>query len=301
MYSGEILKKFRINRNMTQSEVSKGIISRQAYSKIEKGQSEPSFQIFSNLLERLNYDLSDFMNEKRNLFSEKQYYKIYLQALDGTLTENEVEQLYKFSYDHRKENSNLLALYGKIKGHIHHRYPLIVPNFSREDKQLFKDYILNLNGHYSLNDLLIIGDFATISIHPDELGDFYDTLPSFKTSDYEYDISSYQLQICKIYNNFSDVFLPHNDLKRAEDCIKKLENFLKQKLNLRYAFYLKINKICLEYKKSDNPKILLELLDIAKIMESVGDTETANAIRYQYETYVNETPYVPENALTSDK
>lgn len=286
---------------MTQSEVSKGIISRQAYSKIEKEQSEPSFHIFSSLLDRLNYNLSDFMNEQRNLSAEKQYYKIYLKALEGSLTENEVEQLYKFSYEHRTVNSNLLALYGKIIGHIHHKYPLIVPNFSKEDKELFRDYILNLNGHYSLNDLLIIGDFATISIDPDELGKFYDTLPSFKTSDYEYDISSYQLQICKIYNNFSDVFLPNNDLKRAEDCINKLENFLKQKLNLRYAFYLKINKICLDYQKNKNQKILLELLDIAKVMESVGDTETANALRYQYETYVNETTYVPENALTSDK
>lgn len=299
--TGEILKQFRKNRNLSQGEVSAGIISRQAYSKIERGISEPNYDIFQAILNRLNYSMSDFINESNNHSGENYYYKLLLKGLDNTLTSPEAEKLYTYVNTNKNTNSHVMHLYGRVIGHLHHSFPAIIPYFSEEDKELFKTYIFNLNGHYSLNDLHIIGDFATISMSKEELCRFYEQLPDFSTSDYAFDITSYQIQINKIYNNFCDVFLANNDLIHAEDSIKKQRKFLAVRMDLRYAFYLKINEIALTFKQTRNERVLLELLNIADTMESVGDKSTAKAIRYQYKTYIDESPYLPENALTPDK
>jgi len=46
---------------------------------------------------------------------------------------------------------------------------------------------------------------------------------------------------------------------------------------------------------------LAELLDIKKIMELAGDTQTADSIEYQYKAYINQKNYNPNEALTPDK
>lgn len=301
MNNGQIIKKMRQNRKMTQEQVAEGLISRQAYSKIEKGDSEPGFELFQKLLERLNYGLSDFINEQRNYSKESQLYKAYLNALDGNLSNEEVQQTYNILKKNCTKNSHSLSLYGKFVGLVNKIYPLTVPNFSEKDKLIFREYIQNLNGFYSLNDLMVIADFAALSFDVKSLAKFYSTLPNFKTSDYEYDISSYQLQICKIYNNFADIFIFNDYLELGEECTDKLESFLTQRMNLRYSFYLKINRICLEYKKTNDVTKLAELLDIKKIMEQAGDIQTANSIEYQYKAYINKKEYNPDDALTPDK
>ncbi|MEI5992343.1 hypothetical protein A5881_003899 [Enterococcus termitis] len=299
--TGKILKQFRKNRNLSQIEVATGIISRQAYSKIERGISEPNYDIFQSILNRLNYNMTDFLNENNNQSGENSYYKLLLKGLDNTLTSQEAETLYNYVNNNKSSNSKIMHLYGRVIGHLHHKFPAIIPYFSQDDKDLFKKYIFHLKGHYSLNDLQIIGDFATISMDKEELCKFYEQLPDFSTSDYAFDITSYQIQINKIYNNFCDVFLANNNLIHAADSIKKQKKFLAVRMDLRYAFYLKINEIALTFKQTKNERVLLELLNIADTMESVGDKSTAKAIRYQYKTYIDASPYLPENALTPDK
>lgn len=301
MNNGEILKKLRKNRGMTQKQVSEGLISRQAYSKIEKGDSEPGFELFQKLLSRLNYGLTDFINEQRNLSEDNYLYKMYLKALNNELSNQEVEKTFNILKENRHKDSHTLSLYGKFIILISQNYPLVVPPFSEKDKQIFRTYIENLNGFYSLNDLMIIADFASFSFDIKSLAKFYKTLPEFKISDYEYDISSYQLQICKIYNNFADVFIFNDYLNLGEECANKLETFLKPRMNLRYSFYLKIHRICLDFKKTNDITKLSELLDIKKIMEFAGETQAANAIEYQYKTYINHGKYIPEKSIGPDK
>ena len=286
---------------MTQQQVAEGILSRQAYSKIERNISEPSIDIFVDLLERLNYTLSDYMNEKNNLSEENYFHGLFLKGLDGSLSTVDANKLYNYVNSNKTKNNIQLHLFGRVLSHLHPKYPSVIPKLSQSDKQLFANYILNLDNHYSLNDLHIIGDFATIVLSYEQSIALYEHFPDFPTTNFAYDISSYQLQICKIYSNFSDLFLSKKDTTRASDSNQKLLAFLKQKMNLRYAFYQKINQITLDYIETGNEKILNELLDIAKIMESIGDTETAKAIDYQYKAYLNNTTYLPEDGLTPDK
>lgn len=298
--TGDILKHFRKNRNLTQSEVAKGIISRQAYSKFERNLSEPTHEVFKELLKRLNYDFSDFINESNKQSTESHYYQLLLKGLDNSLTAKEAEQLYTYANKHKKKNSHIMHLYGRIKGHLHPKFPLIIPEFNDEDKLLFKNYIFNLNGHFSLNDLKIMGDFIGISVPYGELTTFYDGLEEFSNSEFPYDILTYQVQINKIYNNICDIFLANNDSIRARDILQKQKKFLSSRMDLRYAFYSKINETILNYLETKNLKVLSGLLEIADMFAFVGDTQTEKAIRYQYKTYVSGTKYDPDNALTPD-
>lgn len=298
--TGSIIKKIRKKRNMTQSEVAKGILSRQTYSKLERNLSEPAIDIFIHLLNRLNYSFPDFINEMEDYTTQNYYHDVYLKALKNEIPSEEALKLYNYANDTKENDTNSLYFYGRVTGHLHKLYPTIIPEFSDADKQLFRTYILSLGKEYSLYDLRVIADFSALSLQPQELGELYDNLPEFSPINYAYDISSYHLLICKLHNNFCDIFLAYNDLKRAKISNDKLDYFLKQRMNLRYAFYKKINEITLNYLTTNNEKILQELLDIADYLEYIGDLATANAARYQYKTYLNKEQYRPENAFTPD-
>ena len=60
---GKRIKEIRHNNNLTQEELSQGIISRTYLSLIEKGTVQPSTNVLIKLSERLNCSVDDFLNE----------------------------------------------------------------------------------------------------------------------------------------------------------------------------------------------------------------------------------------------
>ena len=57
---GKTLRKIRENRNMTQQELTKGIIRQATYSRIERGQLTISADLLYKLVERLNISMNEF-------------------------------------------------------------------------------------------------------------------------------------------------------------------------------------------------------------------------------------------------
>lgn len=103
---GEVFKKLRNNRNMTMKSVAEGIVSIQTLRRFELGKTSVAFDIFSQLLDRIAVNYSDFFYEffKHNHKSELEeelgklqldgnftkmasYIKQYLQKKDITLSE----------------------------------------------------------------------------------------------------------------------------------------------------------------------------------------------------------------------
>lgn len=84
---GEKLRRLRTQKGMTQSEVSKGIVTRNMLSRIENGAALPSLETLAELADRLGvpcgfllsesaleaFDLLDFKHELERLFKEKRY------------------------------------------------------------------------------------------------------------------------------------------------------------------------------------------------------------------------------------
>ena len=58
--SGETLKKIRMSKKYTQKFVTEGIISQSTYSKIERGEVEPTYSKFMALLKRLDVSPEEF-------------------------------------------------------------------------------------------------------------------------------------------------------------------------------------------------------------------------------------------------
>lgn len=57
---GEILKKIRVSKNYTQKFVTKGIIGQPTYSKIERGEVDPTYPKFVSILKRLDISEEEF-------------------------------------------------------------------------------------------------------------------------------------------------------------------------------------------------------------------------------------------------
>lgn len=57
---GQTLKKIRLNRNMTQEQITVGLISQGTYSRIERDQLQLDVELFTKLLERLNISSNEF-------------------------------------------------------------------------------------------------------------------------------------------------------------------------------------------------------------------------------------------------
>ena len=57
---GKTLRKIRENRNMTQQELTQGIIRQATYSRIERGQLTISAELLYKLVERLNISMNEF-------------------------------------------------------------------------------------------------------------------------------------------------------------------------------------------------------------------------------------------------
>ncbi|MDR0847264.1 MAG: helix-turn-helix domain-containing protein [Lactobacillales bacterium] len=91
MKHSELIRKLRKERGLTQSQLAEGICSRGTISGLEKGISQPSFEIITQLIDRLNLSLSEYdfiLREKQ--FTKKQKDLIYIvnnpEEIDSLLT-----------------------------------------------------------------------------------------------------------------------------------------------------------------------------------------------------------------------
>ncbi|MBS7576938.1 MULTISPECIES: Rgg/GadR/MutR family transcriptional regulator [unclassified Enterococcus] len=88
---GNTLKKIRQGKRMTQKEVCKNIVTLSYYSRIERGISIPSIELFINLLRNLNLTLDEFLFIHRN-YLEEEGSKIWYE-LSVMFYENDIKAL----------------------------------------------------------------------------------------------------------------------------------------------------------------------------------------------------------------
>lgn len=299
METGTILKQFRIQRNMTQDELCQGIISRQTYSRIENNLCEPNLDILKHLLEKLNYQITDFWREMTKGETLEECYKYFLKGIAGQLSAQEARQLMNLLPDITEINNRYLHFSGMLKSHLHSQFPEIIPTFSDFERNNLKNYILQLK-HFSVYDLRIIGDFASRLLDYQQLKQLFFLLPDLRPYDYGEESSIYRTQVHKIYNNFCDVALEKNDFPFVKILLKKHRKFANVHSDLRYLTYLKINEIILEYKMTKNRHTILQLTNIAENLTFIGDKKTANAVLNQMNSYLEDN-YKPENHIVIDK
>ncbi|MFT8950240.1 MAG: helix-turn-helix transcriptional regulator, partial [Liquorilactobacillus hordei] len=68
---GPLIKKIRTDKNLTQKNVSSGIMSRSHLSELENGKYFPSYEKMLGLLQNLDISLMEFQTELGNNYSLK--------------------------------------------------------------------------------------------------------------------------------------------------------------------------------------------------------------------------------------
>lgn len=299
MQTGTILKTFRERRNITQDELCYGIISRQAYSRIENNLSEPNLDILKHLLVKLNYQMTDFWREATKGDSLEECYKLFLRGIADQLNRQQAQELMDKLSKIKSKNNRYLHFSSMLKAHLHPKFPDIIPKLNSYEEDMLREYILQLTD-FSVYDLRIIGDFGPRLLEYDLLKEVFFTLPDLRPYDYGEESSVYRTQVHKIYNNFCDVALQQNDLPFAELLLEKHKAFAQVHKDLRYLTYLRINEIVYEYKTTKDKQKLLKLQDIAQALKIIGDNQTANMVLNELNAYLKE-DYDPKESVVLDR
>ena len=88
---GPLIKKIRTDKNLTQKNVSSGIMSRSHLSELENGKYFPSYEKMLGLLQNLDISLMEFQTELGNNYSLKD--RIYIETTNKLSTEQKIDEL----------------------------------------------------------------------------------------------------------------------------------------------------------------------------------------------------------------
>ncbi|HHA4398655.1 TPA: helix-turn-helix domain-containing protein [Enterococcus faecium] len=296
--TGDILRNLRKKRGLTQKELVAGIISRPNYSKIENNEIPPTTETLLLLLERLNLDYTDYIREVNKETTFNKYKAYFLRALSNDLTIKQVKELFDYVNQHRYISNRYFHFYGIVKGHLHYRFPEIIPNFSEEDKTYLKKYLSKLNKQYSLYDLKLIADFAGIFYTYKEFKKLVLDMPEPDLYAYADDIHPYKLHLHQIYNNICDIAIREKDFVTADLLLKKHHELLEVHPELRYNFFYEINRLSKRFYETNDPTYLNSIKKYADIFKEIQDYGTAEAIYHQIEAMKNNQKINPEDLIT---
>lgn len=296
---GKTIKQIRINKQLSQTDMAKNLMSRQFYSKIENNTVDITLSTLEQLLKKLKIDTTDFLREHLKNTELSYYQKLLVKGFRKTLAPTEAKELIDYVSKHYTEDSQHLLLYVLTKSHVHNQFPNLIPNITEKDKSFIKKYIFSIKGDYRLFDLKIIGDCARF-LSLTDLKKLFDQFPNFATEDFSTDNSNIRVQINKIYNNFCDLAILEKDIPFAKRILTLHKEFAKTYPEVRYLFYIKINEVMITYMETQELSVLLELNKIADMFEYIGEQETAKAIRYQFQEYAEKNSYNPNKIITKD-
>ncbi len=236
---GQRIKEIRHNNNLTQEELSQGIISRTYLSLIEKGTVQPSTNVLIKLSERLNCSVDDFLNEVSTFEHNDVEILKEISYQEYQLTQRNYNAVADFikknvlSVQHlpQEERGRVHAIYGKYyyyhddlkRAHDHLKeakaYLAVVPihqNYVDTCIKLIKIESANKNNEKAL----------------DHLDDLYISMIKFDWN---------LVDVLRVYFYYVDIYFKSEELYTAERYFKKYQALCEQ-LNIQYkqreAMYL---------------------------------------------------------------
>ena len=111
--NGYFIKKLRLSKNLTQSQLAEGILSKNFLSRYERGESQVNDSTFLRLLERMNIYFSEF----EELFQGENSQKEFLNEVIKAKKENDAylwEVLKKREEEAFEKSKNIRHLHNKI-------------------------------------------------------------------------------------------------------------------------------------------------------------------------------------------
>ena len=220
--NGYFIKKLRLSKNLTQSQLAEGILSKNFLSRYERGESQVNDSTFLRLLERMNIYFSEF----EELFQGENSQKEFLNEVIKAKKENDAylwEVLKKREEEAFEKSKNIRHLHNKILMEAF-LAEMDGQTLSKISKRQILNYLFDIE-NWGLYEIELFGNF-TIFFSPEENHQFVHLLRKKKnhfSSERRYiEIAS------KLLLNIllKDILLGS---KYGDDILKEIEQLLKRK------------------------------------------------------------------------
>ncbi|SES10497.1 tetratricopeptide repeat protein [Psychrobacillus sp. OK032] len=221
---GYIIKQERLNQNIKQTVLARGICSTSYLSKIENNSTVPSEDVINLLLERLNLEIDKLPNEEENKFIDA-FYELYKDAIiqrdkkliRATLHEFSVQKTYflqlKNYYTYNLYMFRLMLILNEKKENLQSTYAVIIKSEDNFDEKQRFIRNLNLGLYYYLN------------------GDYYKALSKLESSlKFVNNVSNEEWEIADFHNVLSLIYFRCNDFFNTINHATKSLNFYKDNL-----------------------------------------------------------------------
>ena len=218
--NGYFIKKLRLSKNLTQSQLAEGILSKNFLSRYERGESQVNDSTFLRLLERMNIYFSEF----EELFQGENSQKEFLNEVIKAKKENDAylwEVLKKREEEAFEKSKNIRHLHNKILMEAF-LAEMDGQTLSKISKRQILNYLFDIE-NWGLYEIELFGNF-TIFFSPEENHQFVHLLRKKKnhfSSERRYiEIAS------KLLLNIllKDILLGS---KYGDDILKEIEQLLK--------------------------------------------------------------------------
>ena len=219
--NGYFIKKLRLSKNLTQSQLAEGILSKNFLSRYERGESQVNDSTFLRLLERMNIYFSEF----EELFQGENSQKEFLNEVIKAKKENDAylwEVLKKREEEAFEKSKNIRHLHNKILMEAF-LAEMDGQTLSKISKRQILNYLFDI-ANWGLYEIELFGNF-TIFFSPEENHQFVHLLRKKKnhfSSERRYiEIAS------KLLLNIllKDILLGS---KYGDDILKEIEQLLKR-------------------------------------------------------------------------
>ncbi len=277
---GKILKRIRLEKGLTQKELSAGILSRSHLSELENGNYYCSFDKFLQLLRRLNVSLHEFdLCLKESIFQEDFQRKIKIEAavnahdiakIKHLLTKIPIVDEKNLRIQHEKLLLEAIIEYHQNHRIIHHtRYQEILDYLSRVSE--WGIYELNL-----LANFLFIFDMDTLPLITQQI---YKKVNKKNNSD------EYIYLYLRLLINLSDFYLKNLDYQTCQEIVQQAISIAYQKNNLFELTMAKIHFYLADILKTQqiHPNLTL----YRQYLESIGFVELSTMIQEDIHYYIN--------------
>lgn len=280
---GRLIRKIRLEKSMTQKELSEGIISRSHLSELERGYYFCSYDKFILLIKRLDITLSEFdsLLDRSYFKNEKKLYTEAIRAINSQDINKIYESSHKLKlYIHNsKETSRRLLhldlLYEAVMEYQEHGNIMDYSKYSVITEYLFS---INTWNRYELN---LLNNFLFI-LQPDML-EFFSKKLTESLNKNIIDDNSYTPTLTRTLINIGDIFFKMGKYSYSQNVSKKAIDLSFQN-HLLYEFILsKINYLLADLciKESINPLIF----EYIHILEFLGYKNAGLQIRDEIDCY----------------
>ena len=277
---GKLLKRIRLEKGLTQKELSAGILSRSHLSDLENGNYYCSFDKFLQLLRRLNVSLHEFdLYLKESIYQEDFRRKIKIEAAVNAHDIAEMKRLLaEFPIVDEKNvrmRHEKLLLEALIEYHQNHQ----IMNLTRYQEIL--DYLSRVSewGMYELNllaNFLFIFDMDTLPIITQQI---------YKKANKKNASDEYTYLYLRLLINLSDFYLKNLDYQTCQEIAQQAIAMAYQKNNLFELTLAKIHFYLADILKTQQIHPNLPLY--CQYLHSVGLVELSQMIQEDIHYYTN--------------